>query len=332
VGSGARPRTRSKPVRTRVGDCGRCDTDPCRYGWLPSGCLESVTHRNKYTQHTFSGDVKAYTPARQQGIHGYAQSQHGRDPGQVEARHGGQGGDLFSGRVSGCAVYRPRFQHLIITTLELSALAIVICSIMTSACWWHKPADVMTPIKIYLKDGVTLDKVRKEAGGFGTERLDTDNARFHRRPTSRLGSECASIHENANRPAGETHASSAQRQNPQPKGITRDHPLRRTSTLRGYPSLRLNWNWDFPTRIKLTLWRVSSMFLFGNTVAFWVCESLSAWWRVGRCQRLFYGLFWRSKLPDLEASLKQTQTSGKPKQLPLSQSLSREPGYEPSTS
>jgi hypothetical protein len=40
-------------------------------------------------------------------------------------------------------------QDLAITTLELNALAIVVCSIMTSCVWLHKPADVQTPVHIH---------------------------------------------------------------------------------------------------------------------------------------------------------------------------------------
>lgn len=59
------------------------------------------------------------------------------------------------------------------------------------------------------------------------------------------------------------------------------------------------------------------MFLFANTVAFWVCETSAVWWRTGRLQKFFCRLFCESKLPDLEGSLRQTRTSGEPKQLPL---------------
>jgi hypothetical protein len=206
-------------------------------------------------------------------------------------------------------------QRLSITTLELSALAIVVCSIMTSACWWNKPADVMTPIKVYLKDGVTLDKIREEVGGLALKDWSQTPLDFIDDLRSAWD---LNVQAFMKMPTG-----------PQERPIPR-LPNDRFPNLKGYQETILcvgtllyaaihlfGWNWDFPTRIELTLWRVSSMFLFGNTAAFWVCETLSAWWRVGRCQRLFYRLFWRSKLPDLEASLIQTQTPGEPKHLPL---------------
>ncbi|KAH3953956.1 hypothetical protein HBI56_028760 [Parastagonospora nodorum] len=40
-------------------------------------------------------------------------------------------------------------QRLTIITLELTALAIVVCLLMTSFAWLHKPVEVSTPVHIY---------------------------------------------------------------------------------------------------------------------------------------------------------------------------------------
>jgi hypothetical protein len=48
-------------------------------------------------------------------------------------------------------------QGLTITTLELNALAIVVCSLMTSYAWLHKPADVHSPLHIY--SAYTLENI-----------------------------------------------------------------------------------------------------------------------------------------------------------------------------
>lgn len=58
-------------------------------------------------------------------------------------------------------------QGLAITTLELSALAIVVCSVMTSLCWLHKPSDVRTPIRLELH--VSIEQIRREAGDHAME-------------------------------------------------------------------------------------------------------------------------------------------------------------------
>jgi hypothetical protein len=44
--------------------------------------------------------------------------------------------------------------------MELSALAIVICSIMTSLCWLPKPSNVRTPIKLHLR--VSIEVLAKQ--------------------------------------------------------------------------------------------------------------------------------------------------------------------------
>ncbi|KAL7660111.1 hypothetical protein ACMYSQ_003000 [Aspergillus niger] len=85
-----------------------------------------------------------------------------------------------------------------------------------------------------------------------------------------------------------------------------------------YASMYLiGWNFGFPTRAELTLWRVCSMFLFGNTVAFWVFETSAAWYRIGRWQRFFCRIFWKSKLADVEQARLTRESAKAPKELPL---------------
>lgn len=62
---------------------------------------------------------------------------------------------------------------------------------------------------------------------------------------------------------------------------------------------------------------VVEYFVFVNTVAFWLFETASAWWRIGRWQRWFCKIFWSAKLHDVVEKLLRTQLSNEPKQLPL---------------
>lgn len=59
------------------------------------------------------------------------------------------------------------------------------------------------------------------------------------------------------------------------------------------------------------------MFLFGNTVAFWVFETSAAWYRIGRWQRFFCRIFWKSKLEDVEQARLTRESAKVPKVLPL---------------
>jgi hypothetical protein len=53
-------------------------------------------------------------------------------------------------------------QGLTITTMELSALAIVICSIMTSLFWMKKPLGISMPIRLPLK--ASIERILIDAG------------------------------------------------------------------------------------------------------------------------------------------------------------------------
>ncbi|GKZ59107.1 hypothetical protein AnigIFM49718_004964 [Aspergillus niger] len=59
------------------------------------------------------------------------------------------------------------------------------------------------------------------------------------------------------------------------------------------------------------------MFLFGNTVAFWVFETSAAWYWIGRWQRFFCRIFWESKLADVEQARLTRESAKVPKELPL---------------
>jgi hypothetical protein len=204
-------------------------------------------------------------------------------------------------------------QRLTVTTMELSALAIVICSIMTSACWLHKPSDVRTPIK--LKLGVSMDQILREAGEIAAKP-------YQQTPLDFVDDLCPSWSLNVqtfmNMPVAPFERPVPRLGNdrfPNLKGY--QEAVLCVATL-VYASIHLvGWNFEFPTRAELILWRVCSMFLFVNTVAFWVFETSAAWYRVGRWQRFFCRIFWKSKLEDVERARVAREAARVPKQLPL---------------
>ncbi|KAF2251459.1 hypothetical protein BU26DRAFT_530281 [Trematosphaeria pertusa] len=51
------------------------------------------------------------------------------------------------------------------------------------------------------------------------------------------------------------------------------------------------WNFDFPTYTERLLWRISSLLLFGITVAFWFFETIASWTRLGRWKTIYLYLF-----------------------------------------
>lgn len=200
-----------------------------------------------------------------------------------------------------------------ITTMELSALAIVVCTILTSICWLRKPLDVRTPIKLHMN--ATVEQVLCQAGDAAANPFRQTPLDF----VDDLG------------PSWELNVQAFMKMptTPMERPITR-FGNDRFPNLKGYQELFLcfatlayaaihlaGWNFSFPTKVELILWRVSSMFLFGNTVLFWVCETISSWHRNGRWQRIFYRVFDPSRLEDAEKARLERQDSQVPKVLPL---------------
>ena len=208
-------------------------------------------------------------------------------------------------------------QGLVITTMELSALAIVICAMMTSLCWFRKPANVITPIP--LRSDLSMDEILARVGktDFAWKQTPLDfvdnlgpswalNVQTfmkmpvspHERPLPRFGNDRL------------------------PNLSGRQEVILCISTLL-YAAIHLfGWNYTFPTYVELILWRLSSMFLFANTVAFWTFETAAAWHRKRRWHRLYWRVFDREKLAqdDLarqEAHDQVTLGPENPKQLPL---------------
>lgn len=178
-------------------------------------------------------------------------------------------------------------QGLSITTLELNALAIVVCSLMTSYAWLHKPADVHTPIHIHcahtLEDMIgnqswdltPLDFVDENGPGYSVNVQPFMKMPVipPERPIQRI-----------------------------PNDRFPTNPYGAQEYLLCFATLLFTaihvagWNFDFPTSIERLLWRISSLLLFGITVAFWFFETIASWIRLGRWKTIYLYVFDRSEL------------------------------------
>lgn len=173
-------------------------------------------------------------------------------------------------------------QGLSITTLELNALAIVVCSLMTSYAWLHKPADVQTPVHIH--SASTLEEI-------------TLNRDWRLTPLD-------FVDEN-----GPGYSANVQPFMKMPV-IPSERPIQRIPNDRfptnpyGTQEYLLclatlvftaihvaGWNFDFPTRTERLLWRISSLLLFGTTVLFWIFETMASWTRLGRWKKIYLYVF-----------------------------------------
>ncbi|KAF1357602.1 hypothetical protein EJ07DRAFT_167513 [Lizonia empirigonia] len=143
-------------------------------------------------------------------------------------------------------------QRLTITTLELNALAIVVCSLMTSL-------DEIAGNRDW--DLTPLNFVDENEPGYSVNvqpfmKMPVIPAE---RPIQRIPND---------------------RFPTNPYGI--QEYLLCFATLLFSGIHVAGWNFDFPTATERILWRVSSLLLFGITAAFWLFETMASWTRLGR--------------------------------------------------
>ncbi|KAI6400659.1 hypothetical protein MCOR23_004718 [Pyricularia oryzae] len=204
-------------------------------------------------------------------------------------------------------------QGLVLTTLELNTLAIVVCSLMTSYTWLHKPVDVRHPIRLCSPHTLTeitgrqpwdttpLDFVDENGPGWALNvqpfvRMPVLPAQ---RPLQRIPNDRFPM---------------------DPYGA--QEYLLCLATL-VFTGLHLAaWDFEFPSRAEQILWRVSSLVLFLVTAAFWVAETAASWVRLGRWRRLYLLMVNPEKLAilDLQSSREDEKAAPAPRkaiELPL---------------
>ena len=168
-------------------------------------------------------------------------------------------------------------QGLAMTTLELSTMAIVVCSIMTSICWIAKPQDASYPVRIHME--TTMAKVLCDAGPIASRPYRQTPLDFVDDLTP---SWALNIQTFMRMPVGPF-------KRPIPRiGDSRlpwlswaESSLLCLGTMI-YASIHMSgWNFTFPSRVEQTLWKVSSLILLLTTVVFWIVESLAMWYRYG---------------------------------------------------
>jgi hypothetical protein len=190
-------------------------------------------------------------------------------------------------------------QKLTITTLELNALAIVVCSLMTTFAWLHKPADVSTPVHLYTTktvldmignlewDLTPLDHVDLNGPGYSVNVQPFMNMPVipKERPIQRIPNDRFPMN---------------------PYGA--QEYLLCFATLLFTAIHVAGWNFDFPTNTERILWRISSLLLFGITVAFWIFETVASWTRLGRWKTIYLYILNREGLDKHRKNMTRMQT------------------------
>ncbi|CAG8946561.1 unnamed protein product [Penicillium salamii] len=195
-----------------------------------------------------------------------------------------------------------------ITTLELSAGAIVICTFGTFVCWMHKPSDVNTGIvlnmesstaEVLLKAGdiaaspyrhTPLDFVAKQSFTFGYDvmgffgrKLDDCERPLRRFPDDRF---------------------------PDIGTLEKFILFCLTSAFASFHLI--GWYFIFPSQVEKILWRISSSIVTATTVLYWIFETIAARQRFGRWDKYLVWLRMKSPPPqqqvDAELALARQDT------------------------
>ncbi|KAI1740893.1 hypothetical protein F4680DRAFT_458454 [Xylaria scruposa] len=157
--------------------------------------------------------------------------------------------------------------HLTITALELNALAIVVCSLMTSFAWLHKPSDVRTPIILRTDANLSDLPGYREWRPTPLDFVDENGPGWsvNVQPFMRMPEYCVCF-----------------------------------ATLVFTGIHVAGWNFTFPSRIESILWRIPSLILLSVTAAFWILETMASWKRLGRWTWIYLRLTDRRRLADFE--------------------------------
>ncbi|OAL01081.1 hypothetical protein IQ06DRAFT_273875 [Phaeosphaeriaceae sp. SRC1lsM3a] len=190
-------------------------------------------------------------------------------------------------------------QKLAITTLELNALAIVVCSLMTSFAWLHKPADVSTPVHIYTTKTVADMIGNREWDLTPLDHVDPNGPAYSVNVQPFMGMPVIPAERPIQRIPNDRFPTN-------PYGV--QEYLLCFATLLFTGIHVAGWNFDFPTHTEKILWRISSLLLFGITVAFWFFETIASWTRLGRWRTIYLYIINREGLEKHRRAMSRKQT------------------------
>lgn len=176
-------------------------------------------------------------------------------------------------------------QHISMTSLELSTIAFVVCTIGTNIMWWSKPKDVFVPIVLNIDNtlegllalaGPQIPDAKSEAANWKWSPLEKfDNLRpnffvdvgqYLPRPfVPEQGSFKLSQQ-------GQKVRFRNDRLPPFERDYLLNHFLGVLSLLFGAVYIA-GWNISFPTKIERILWRVCTLMTLSLVAAFWVVDA-----------------------------------------------------------
>ncbi|KAF1915796.1 hypothetical protein BDU57DRAFT_586994 [Ampelomyces quisqualis] len=70
----------------------------------------------------------------------------------------------------------------------------------------------------------------------------------------------------------------------------------------------VGWNFDFPVELERLLWRISSLLLFGITIALWFFETIASWTRLVRWRMIYLYMFNKEDIEKHRRNMTSRQT------------------------
>lgn len=179
-------------------------------------------------------------------------------------------------------------QKLPVTTLELTTLCFVFCTLVMYYQWANKPLDVESPT--ILDSGSSIKEILREAGSIAAKPYRQTPLDF----IDNLGpSWLTEVQPHLKFKRGPP-------ERPLPRFTNDRFPVIAASPdayglfilSMIYCSLHfIGWNFDFPTHIELFFWRFSSITIVTTTLIFWLCETYQDGVRLGRWERWYKRMF-----------------------------------------
>ena len=211
-----------------------------------------------------------------------------------------------------------------VTTLELSAASIVFCTLGTFFCWLQKPSDVQKGIVLHMT--ASTEEILRNAGESAKwpylhtplDFVAKQNPTVGYDVMKRFGLRCDSIERPLRRFPNDRFLD-----------ISTTEKISLFCMTLTYAALHLvGWNFSFPSFTERLLWRISSCFIAGTTLVFWVLETIVARHRFGRWDKYLVWLKLKKARPCIEEKTEtederreREQKAAKPTPTPLELAL-----------
>lgn len=194
------------------------------------------------------------------------------------------------------------------STLELSAGAIVLCTLGTFVCWLRKPSDVQKGVVLTME--TTTAQILVDAGDAAATPYRHTPLDFVAKQSFTCSYDMMGFFnlrcDNRERPL----QCFPNDRFPDISSLEKFALFCMTTIYAAFHLI--GWNFAFPTRFELLLWRISSLSIVGATVFYWVFETIAARHRFGRWDKYLIWVGLKKStvaaISDVESGVKRQDT------------------------